>query len=318
VQTQLYADAERRLTANAGLHAMHLWLNNKNSLEPRASMTWQWTKSQWISLAFGRHGQVQPLGTYFSTIEVNRVVTQPNRNLDFTKANHWVVSYDLSFGTGWHIRPEVYYQSLNGVPVSATRATWFSTINQLDGYSTEALKSTGEGKNYGLELTVERFLNQGWYALGTFSLYDSQYQASDRVWRSTRWNAQKAATLLGGKECTLQRTKKQRLFAADAKMVWLGGLRSLPIDLTRSKAQRETVYNTNTGYSDQLPDYFRLDLRVSLKRQFRHLTTTTSLDIQNATNRANAYRNYYDLPTSEVRYRSLIRFTPILGWKINF
>jgi CarboxypepD_reg-like domain/TonB dependent receptor len=310
-------NTEGGASANIGVHVLHLFLNGRTSVEPRMSLTMQITDNQSISAAYGRHGQVQPLGTYFSTQTVNNVKSQPNLNLDFTKADHFVLSYDVNFKQHWHVKPEIYYQILRGVPVTAGRATWFSTINQFDGFVSEALANNGKGENYGFELTVERFFNADWYALSTLSLYQSRYQASDNAWRPTRWNSERAATLLLGKEWQLGTTKK-RAFAADAKTVWVGGLRSLPIDSVKSKAQKTTVYNTNDGYSSQLPDYIRLDLRVSLKRQYRRMTSTVNFDIQNATNRANAYRSYYEVASNSIKYSSLIRFTPILAWKLEF
>ncbi len=39
----------------------------------------------------------------------------------------------------------------------------------------------GKAKNYGIEFTLERFLNKGFYYLTTLSLYDSKYKIGNSV-----------------------------------------------------------------------------------------------------------------------------------------
>src|SRR5690606_40225300 len=75
----------------------------------------------------------------------------------------------------------------------------FSAINTGSSFipsDQDSLVNSGTGRNYGIELTLERFFNKGYYFLITSSIFDSQYAGSDgieqigrascreRVWRS--------------------------------------------------------------------------------------------------------------------------------------
>ena len=76
-------------------------------------------------------------------------------------------------------------------------------INQYDDYAIEALNNKENGKNYGLELTLERFWNDQFYLLSSFSLCQYSYLPSDKLWRNTRFNANTTFTFLMGKEWKL-------------------------------------------------------------------------------------------------------------------
>ena len=62
-------------------------------------------------------------------------------------------------------------------------------INSSSGIPGVELVNEGTGRNYGVELTVERFFNKGYYFLLTGSLYKSEFEALDGVTRSTRFDA---------------------------------------------------------------------------------------------------------------------------------
>ncbi|MGB3074910.1 MAG: carboxypeptidase-like regulatory domain-containing protein, partial [Chitinophagales bacterium] len=99
---QTYAQWQFRLneaiTFNAGFHYLHLLLNNSNSLEPRAAISYKIGERQTLSAAYGLVSQLQPIGTYFSqTVIEDGSISLPNHDLGFTKASHFVVSYDYLF-----------------------------------------------------------------------------------------------------------------------------------------------------------------------------------------------------------------------------
>lgn len=116
-----------------------------------------------FSAGYGLHSQIQPLGNYFARIRVGVDSIQPNRNLDFSKAQHYVVGYNIQFKQNWNFKIEAYYQSLYAIPVAASTKTSFSLINQEDNYVIAALSNKGKGKNYGIEMTLERFWNDQFY-----------------------------------------------------------------------------------------------------------------------------------------------------------
>jgi outer membrane receptor protein involved in Fe transport len=98
----------------------------------------------------------------------------------------------------------------------------------------------------------------------------------------------------------------------------MGGIRSTPIDLAASKRDDETVFDYSKRYTIQMPYYMRADAGVRLKRNYKHLTTTLSLDVQNVTNRQNVFNQYFDTVTKEVKYGYQAPLIPILAYKVEF
>ena len=311
--------ATERLTLNAGVHGLFFLLNNTWSAEPRASVKYALTERQSLSFGYGLHSQIQPLGTYFTKITGDDgSFAEPNRNLDLTKAHHFVLSYDYSLPGNWHLKPEIYYQALTNVPVNGAEADAFSLLNVTQGFVNESLVNTGKGRNYGLELTAEKFLTRGFYFMLASSVFRSEYQGSDGVWRDTRFNSTFINTLTAGKEWDWNRKGKNRTFGVNVKITHMGGLRESPIDLAASQAKGETVYDDTRAFEDRMPAYFRLDTGVRLKRNFRTVTTTLGLDLQNTTNRENVFGRYFDEKTGEIKYYYQTPLIPVLSYKLEF
>lgn len=306
-------------TTNAGLHYFQLFLNNSNSLEPRASVKYELNPRNNITLGYGLHSQLQPIGIYFAQSQTpDGGFTRPNKDLGLSKAHHIVLGYDWSINSYSHIKTEVYYQHLFKVPISKDTASTFSILNSIDGFATEPLVNKGLGRNYGLELTYERFMHRNFYYLVCASLYDSKYQTAKGDWYNTRFNTNYALTVTAGKEWTLSEKHKSRVIGFNIKSVYTGGMRYTPIDLNASIAKGETVWNDAQTFEKKNPDYYRLDIRVSLKRNYKKVTGTLALDIQNTINRKNVGGQYFDLTTGTVKYWYQAPLIPVLSYRLEF
>jgi hypothetical protein len=304
-----------RLTFNLGVHTLAMLLNNKVSLEPRAAIRYAHSAKQSFSLGYGLHAQVAPIGTYFVKNEQGEWL---NPELDMSKAQHFVLGYDFFPRKKWHFKSELYYQHLYNVPVDKKEANSYSLLNQFDGIVWRNLENTGLGRNYGLELTGEQFLHQGLYWMSTLSLFRSEYRGSDQVWRNTRYDSRYAATITAGKEWGWNRRGKNRTFGLNFKMISTGGHRDTPIDLAASERKGETVYFEDQAFELVMPAYFRADIGVRLKRNYRRLTTTLSLDIQNVSNRQNIGGRFYNAQTKAVETWYQAPLIPVLAYRLDF
>ncbi|MEZ4924871.1 MAG: TonB-dependent receptor [Saprospiraceae bacterium] len=308
--------ASKDLTLSAGVHSLLFLLNNKLSLEPRASVKYALSSKSSISIGYGLHSQIQPIGLYFIQDEFG--ANNENKSLDMTKAHHLVLSFDQMLPGNMHLKTEAYYQSLYNAPVSKFESNSFSMLNAQGGFETQILDNSGFGKNYGLELTLEKFMTRGLYFLLSSSLYESKYQGSDGIWRNTRFNGKYANTLTAGKEWSWNKRNKNRSVGFNLKLVQLGGLRESPVDLEASRDAGYTVYDETRAFEIQVPDYFRLDIGFRLKRNYKHLTTTLGLDIQNTTNRQNVSGRYFDIETEEIVTSYQAPLIPVLFYRVEF
>lgn len=305
-----------RLTLNAGLHSVAMLLNDKMSLEPRVAAKYTVNAKQTLTFGYGLHSQTQPLAVYFIKDEAGQLL---NRALGLSKAHHWVMGYDRSLAPNFHVKTELYYQHLFDIPVERDNASSFSMLNVYDGIAYKTVENTGLGRNYGLEVTLERFLTRGFYGLLSSSWYRSEYKGSDDIWRSSRFDSKSLNTLTLGKEWAFTSRKgKDKAFGLNAKVVQIGGFRDTPIDEAASRLKGETVYLEDQAFSQKLPGYFRADIGVRLRRNYKHVTTTLSLDLQNATNRKNVIGSYYDIQKKAVRRFYQAPLIPVLAYKVEF
>ncbi len=304
-----------QITFNMGLHSMAFFWNDKVSVEPRAALQYKLDDNQSISLGYGLHSQLQPLNNYFVENENGQLI---NPELDFSKAHHLVLGYDRKLSDVVRIKSELYYQSLFNMPVAADERNAFYLLNENFGLSYEPLANTGKGRNYGVEFTVEHFLHRGFYMLLSSAWYKAQYQGSDEVWHSSRYDNRMVNTLTAGKQWDWTRKDKDRTIGLNIKIIQAGGQRATPLDLEASQASGKVVLDESRSFEDQLPGYFRLDWGVQLQRNYRKMTTTVSLDVQNTTNRENIFGVYYDEETFERKLYTQTPLSPILAYKIQF
>lgn len=306
-----------RLAFQAGAHYLHLLLNNSHSLEPRASVKYELNRKNALAFGYGLHSQIQPLGVYFAkTINVGGAAIQPNKELSFTRARHYVLSYSHAFSPGLRFKAEAYFQSLFDVPVSIYDSLSFSTLNIRGDYTTEALVNKGKGRNYGVDLSMEKHLHNNTYFMVNTSFYQSKYTAADGIERDTRFNGNYVSNFTGGKDIVLKDGK--RTIGAHIKIIYAGGFRNTPIDIERSVEKGYTVWKEKEAFTLQNPDYFRTDLRVAMKWNRKRLTSTLSLDIQNLSNRLNLYNQYFDAFKGQVVNNYQTGIIPVLNYKVDF
>lgn len=307
----------KKLTFNGGLHYLMLNLNKSYSLEPRLSFKYEIDALQSVSAGYGLHSQIQPLGVYFAK---NEFSDKLNKDIGMSKAHHLVLGYDRMLAENLRLKAEAYAQWLFDIPVRRDTLNSFSMVNVSEDYITDPLKNSGTGTNYGLEVTVEQFLKHDFYFLLATSLYDSKYKGSDNVERNTRFNGQYGITFTGGKEVLTGSKWKNRVLGFNLKTIYRGGFRGTPVDLEASQALpgQGAVYVDSEAFSIQYPDYFRADIRISLKRNRKASTQTLALDIQNVTNRKNIYGRFYDSESGQIKTYYQTALIPILSYKIEF
>jgi len=311
--------ANQHLTLNGGLHFLHLTYNGQSAVEPRLSAQYQFNEKHTASFGYGLHSQLQPIGNYFVIKQLNDGGSiMPNKNLDFTKSNHFVLGYAYNINRNIYLKAETYYQHLFSIPISRDENSTTALINREWGYETDALINKGIGRNMGLELTLEQFLNKGLYYIISGSLYDSKYRAADDNWYNTRFNGNFALTFTGGKEFTPNKKNKNRTYGFNLKGSYNGGFRATPIDLEASQEKGEAVYIEKEAYTIKLPNYFRTDIRISMKRILPRITHTVALDIQNVTNRLNVFNQFYNAEKGEIQTFYQNGLIPILSYRLEF
>ncbi|ADR20711.1 prevent-host-death protein [Marivirga tractuosa] len=294
-----------KLIQNAGVHLSNNFLQNEILIEPRLSFRYSLNARQYINLGIGLHSSL--LDPYYQK-QVNKSALQ------LSKALHIIGAYQYFFMEGWSLNAELYYQYLYDLAVD-TSQPGIALLNNNLGYQPLNLASDGKGKNYGVDLDLNRNFTDGFYLKLTGSLFQSTYRGIDDQWRNTRFNANFINTFTFGKEFMLSNSKT---IGTSFRWVYRGGFREIPIDLEASKIAGETVYNYQLAYASKTPDYFRMDASLYYQKNFSQSTMTISLDIQNLTNRLNFYREVYNREKQIIEEQTYLGLLPNINLKYDF
>ena len=316
-----------KTTVNLGLNHSYFSFNGSSSLEPRAGITYKSSKKNKISFGYGLHSQLPPSRIYFENFTDSFGNSRrANQDVGFVKSHHFVVANDYAFNANTRLKVEVYYQSLFNVPIDLKDDEFYSLLNQGAGFGvgfTDSLANKGTGKNYGLEITLERFLTKGFYYLNTISLYRSLYTDQKGNEHSSAFDSKYALNLLAGKEFYFkEKVKKsrttQKSLTMDLKFVLNGGKRYTPLDETLSQLNKKEEIDVNNIYGEQYAAYYRFDLRISYKKNSKKTTQEIGIDIQNITNRQNIFNRSYDVDTNTYSTTTQTGLFPIPFYRITF
>ncbi|MDW8302752.1 MAG: TonB-dependent receptor [Bacteroidia bacterium] len=306
-----------QITTSIGIHQQFFVFSKENVIEPRASAQWQFKPKHSIRVGYGLHHQIQPIYVYFQTNDAGEYV---QKNLKMSRSHHVIAGYEWKINIASRLRIETYYQALSRIPVTDTSSS-YSLLNLGANFRLVApptgLVNTGIGRNYGIEFTYERFFYKGYYLLGTLSVYRSEYQGSDKVWRHTAFDGTYISNVLAGKEWKVGK-KKTTILGISGRVSVAGGMRYSPIDIEKSRLKREAVYIDELAYTLQFPMYRRVDIRLSVQKNTTKVTHKVSFDAANVFNFQNILTQSYDVTTDRIVYEYQLGFFPVLSYTIDF
>lgn len=297
----------RSVSLNAGVRYLQYTFNNSNSLEPRVSMDIRPTEKTSVNLSYGLVSQLQLPQVYAAA---------GNNDLGFTKSHHLDLAYTQALSAGFNLRTGVFYQLLFDVPIESDLNSTFSAINLLEGFAAGNLVNEGTGENYGVDATLEKqFYNKNYFMIGA-SYYESKYTGGDNIKRNTRFNGNYTLSTVYGKEWS--KPEKNRTIGLNTRLLYLGGLRQSAINVNASESGSETVYDNTNPFNEKLKDYFRIDLRLSFRKNKPHYTRTFAIDIQNLTSQQNEAYEYYDYTQQKTVPKYQLGIIPVLVYRIDF
>lgn len=305
----------------AGIHSQYFSLSNSLSpAELRLGWKHRMKGNQSIFAGAGMHSQTQPLYTYLYNSYLNK-------KMGFMKSIHTALGYEKSFGQGFSIRTETYYQYLYDVPVTVAPSS-FSMINMGSGFARmfpEKLQNSGTGINYGVELTIQKYFDKSFFFLFSGTLYDSKYTGSDKITRNTSYNGKFVANFLAGKEFKLG---EKHIIGFGTKITSAGGKRYGLVDITQTEALKDLVFKDSMFNAYQFRNYFRVDFKLSWRMNAEKTTHEIGLDLVNILNTRNllswTYAPSLD-PTvvkkpdyQPIAEKTQLGFLPIFYYKLDF
>ena len=224
--TRLYTNHKvalsSRLSTVAGVNVMWFNLNNQWLVEPRISLQYKTSPSSTLSLAYAMNSRKETTDTYFVLMDGK----YPNEDLGLTRSHHISASFAQRLGENAMLKIEPYWQWLFDVPVE--QGTTYSILNHRKFFQDRALVNEGAGRNYGIDLTLERYLKDGLYGMITATLFKSEYRDAQGQWHHSRHDRRYITNILGGKEWMVGKARKN-VFGINGRLTMMGGDRYTPI-----------------------------------------------------------------------------------------
>ena len=311
-----------KVTSTVGLYGSFLTLNQSWSVEPRIGLDWYINNKHSLNFGAGLYSQTQPHVIYFiRSATPDGKQMQTNRALDFTRSAQGALGYNFYITENLRLKTEIYYQYLYDVPIK-TSIPQYSLNNQgheffLDRRYADSLFNEGSGENYGIELTLEKFIKRNYYFLFTTSLFNSTYYGYKDGQRNTSFNVNYVFNAVGGYEFIIGK-RKWGVMSFGLRATWAGGNPYIPYDVNASVASAEPVYDWENAYSVSYPEYKRISFRFGIKRNLPKYNIEFLVDLQYRTNYTNVYTQRIDPKTGEIRYYFKMGFFPMGTWRIQF
>ncbi len=317
--------ASERLSVVAGLHNMNLLLNSQSTLEPRLAVEWQAAPQSTLRLGYGMHSTMESIHHYFTKVkQADGSFAAVNRDLGMLKADHFVVGFEQKIGKNLRAKLEAYYQRLYDLPVENLDTSYFATVVEGLDFRYVDLVNKGKGRNYGVELTLEKFFSRNYYFMLNASLYESKYTALDGKERNTPFNGNYLVNLLGGKEFPGLGRKKNQTLGLNFKAYLAGGRKIIPLlrdaqgNLAVDPAKGQ-VWDYSKAFENSLEDAYQIQVSASYKWNKPRATHELFLNLDNLTNNKGRIMEFYDEnEPGKVGYMTQFGFFPNLMYRVYF
>lgn len=308
------------LTSYLGLNYQYLTLNSSSAVEPRAGLMWEINPVQTLNFGIGMHSQMQPRMMYYvQSLNNFGNYELSNKDLGFSKSLHFVLGYNYLIAENLRLKAESYFQHLYDIPVSES-IPQYSILNEGTQYFVDrqdSLLNLGTGENYGLELTLEKFMARNYYFLITASIFESTYKGNDEIERSTSFNSNYILNAVTGYELPFGKSKNRALILG-LRLSWAGGQPYIPFDQEATVESRQVVYDWNRAYQEKYEDYLRGSFRVGLRRNEQGLNMQFYIDLQYRANYSYVYLYRIDVVTGEIVKTYKMGVYPLGVWRIQF
>lgn len=324
---QLKYQPGEKLMITGGIHHLSTTLGKAVSIaEPRFGVKYRLSSRSTLHLGTGLHSQIQSPYLYYyrSWMRTWNDPTEYNLDMGLTKSLHLVMGWQQMLGERLLLRSEIYYQSIFQAPVEADRPSSFSLLNTGSGFSRffpNRLQNTGKGRNFGIELSLEKGFSRHYYYMLTATLYDATYQGSNGIRHNSDFNGQYIFNGLFGYEWVLN-AKQSLQFGA--KITTAGGHRYGDIDTLRTQIEKEVIYLDNENYNEyRFKAYFRADLKINYKINAAGMTHEIGIDLVNVFDTRNILRYSWvplasDPSQGTTREEYQLGRLPLVYYKVDF
>jgi TonB family protein len=276
---------------------------NKPWVDPRFSALWQVHERVLVKGGAGLYHQPPDYRQGLLTTKFG------NPDLLPEGASQFMVGSEVRFTDAISLDVQLYYKDL----FNQARATLSASGDTSSGTIPVRYGSFGRGRNYGAEVLLRHALTKNFFGWVAYSLSRTERDfRGGTVWAPGQFDQPHNLIVVASYKLPFD-------FIVGAKLRYTSGPLRTPVV--------GAIYDVNGNYyfplqgeqfSQRLPDFFQLDVRIDKRFVFQDWMLALYLDVQNATNRQNveAVLNAYDY--SAQAYVTGLPILPVLGVRGEF
>jgi TonB family protein len=282
-----------------GLRGDYNSLMNKAWVDPRLSALWQVHDRVLLKGGVGLYHQPPDYRQGLLTREFGNPDLQPEG------ARQYMVGGEVRFTDAISLDVQLYYKDL----FNQARATLANSTGDFSSGSSPVLYgSFGRGRSFGAEILLRHQLTKNFFGWVAYSLSRTERDfRGGTVWAPAQFDQPHNLIVVASYKLPLD-------FIIGARVRYTSGPLRTPVV--------GAIYDVNGNYyfpipgeqySERLPDFFQLDVRIDKRFVFQNWMLALYLDVQNVTNRLNveAVQNAYDF--SAVTFITGLPILPVLG-----
>lgn len=277
-----------------------------NRFSPRVGVSFRLTdKLSWRG-SYGIFYQ-QPFFLFLSAFPINR-------QLDPTRATHYVTGLAYQANNSLRMTVELYQKDYRDYPVSLDYPA-FSLANAGDTFAVRdllfPLVSAGRGRARGIEFFVEKKFTAKWFGQANLALSRTRHAGLDGVLRPGSFDYPFIFNAVGG-------YKLNEKWEFSSRVAFLSGRPFTPFNETLSRQQSRGIFDFSRVNGERAPDYFRLDFRVDRTFTMRDKPLIVFAGLQNATNRKNFAQVNWDRRLNQQYLSYQLGIFPLVGLDWRF
>ncbi|MBK8846831.1 MAG: carboxypeptidase regulatory-like domain-containing protein [Bacteroidetes bacterium] len=266
------------------------------------------SKRHLASVTFNNTAQMQQVRdnarAYNFRYAFDNYKVQPNRSIMGT------VNYFYTSASMMQLSTQFFYQQLYHIASGGI----YSVLNSFENDMLTNYANNGEGRNRGVNVSLEKPLLSNFYHLVSVSVYDAKVKIQER-WYDSRYNGRYSMQYTGGYE---KRNKRENTWGINLHGIYAGGMRTKQLDTLQSIYSEATIVEASPAFNRKLKDYFRADLRITYRINGKKSNTLLAMDIQNITGNENENGWIYDALTKEFVTRRQLGLIPVLSCRWQF
>jgi hypothetical protein len=255
-------------------------MNPLNQLSPSFSVNYRLNEQWAINANIARYNQL-PSYTILGYRDVNGVLVNKENDLKYISADHLVFGTEYLTKFNARFTLEGFYKNYQNYPFSIKDSLSLANVGSDFGVvGNEAVKSSSEGRTYGIEFLYQQKMIKGFYAILAYTFVNSEFKDKNGKYLPTSWDSKHIVSFTGGKIF-----KKGWQFGF--RWLYSGGSPYTPYNIGISALKQnwdingQGLLDYDRLNSEREAAFHQLNIRVDKKIFLEKFSLNFYLDIQN-------------------------------------